>query len=139
MTYNDIIGTIGVGIILFAYFLNTMKYIPVNGKLYFVLNSIGGALSCYAALLINFWPFVILEAVWTFVSVYGLMRTMRIRKIGVRRQIQSAYSRYTLPFYLLYSIFCILTSHLSTTIGHRFHIDPSPFKLVARVDTCDLI
>ena len=68
MTYNDIIGTIGVGIILFAYFLNTMKYIPVNGKLYYVLNSIGGALSCYAALLINFWPFVILEAVWTFVS-----------------------------------------------------------------------
>ena len=45
----------------------------------YVLNSIGGALSCYAALLINFWPFVILEAVWTFVSVYGLMRTMRIR------------------------------------------------------------
>ena len=58
MTYNDIIGTIGVGIILFTYFLNTMKYIPVNGKLYYVLNSIGGALSCYAALLINFWPFV---------------------------------------------------------------------------------
>ena len=79
MTYNDIIGTIGVGIILFAYFLNTMKYIPVNGKLYYVLNSIGGALSCYAALLINFWPFVILEAVRTFVSIYGLMRTMRIK------------------------------------------------------------
>jgi hypothetical protein len=79
MTYNDIIGTIGVGIILFAYFLNTMKYIPVNGKFYYVLNSIGGALSCYAALLINFLPFVILEAVWTFVSIYGLMRTMRIR------------------------------------------------------------
>jgi hypothetical protein len=79
MTYNDIIGTIGVGIILFAYFLNTMKYIPVNGKFYYVLNSIGGALSCYAALLINFLPFVILEAVWTFVSIYGLMRTMRIK------------------------------------------------------------
>jgi hypothetical protein len=71
-------GTIGVGVVLFAYFLNTMKYIPVNGKLFYVLNSIGGALSCYAALLINFWPFVILEAVWTAVSVYGLMKTMKI-------------------------------------------------------------
>jgi len=71
-------GTIGVGLVLFAYFLNTMKYIPVNGKLFYVLNSIGGALSCYAALLINFWPFVILEAIWTIVSVYGLMKTMRI-------------------------------------------------------------
>ena len=71
-------GTIGVGLVLFAYFLNTMKYIPVNGKLFYVLNSIGGALSCYAALLINFWPFVILEAVWTIVSVYGLMKTMKV-------------------------------------------------------------
>jgi hypothetical protein len=79
MTYNDLMGTIGVGLILFAYFLNTMKYIPVNGKLFYVLNSIGGALSCYAALLINFWPFVILEAAWTIVSIYGLMRTMRIK------------------------------------------------------------
>jgi len=78
MTYNDLIGTIGVGLVLFAFFLNTMKYIPVNGKLYFVLNSIGGALSCYAAFLINFWPFVILEAVWTIVSIYGLMKTMSI-------------------------------------------------------------
>ena len=78
MTYNDIIGTIGVGMILFAYFLNTMKYIPVNGKLYYVINGIGGALSCHAALLINFWPFVILEAVWTLVSVYGLMKTMKV-------------------------------------------------------------
>lgn len=78
MTYNDLIGTIGVGLVLIAYFLNTMKYIRVNGKLFYVLNSVGGALSCYAALLINFWPFVILEAIWTFVSIYGLMRTMRI-------------------------------------------------------------
>ena len=78
MTYNDLIGTIGVGLVLIAYFLNTMKYIPVNGKLFYVLNSIGGALSCYAALLINFWPFVILEAIWTFVSIYGLMKTMKI-------------------------------------------------------------
>ena len=78
MTYNDLMGTIGVGLVLFAYFLNTMKYIPVNGKLFYVVNSIGGALSCYAALLINFWPFVILEAVWTIVSVYGLMKTMKI-------------------------------------------------------------
>ncbi len=79
MTYNDLIGTIGIALVLFAYFLNTMKYIRVNGKVFYVLNSIGGALSCYAALLIDFWPFVILEAVWTIVSIYGLMRTMRIK------------------------------------------------------------
>ena len=73
MTYNDWIGTIGVGLLLVAFFLNTMKWIPENGKFFFILNIIGGALSCYAAVLINFIPFVILEAIWTFVSLYGLV------------------------------------------------------------------
>jgi len=77
MTYNDWIGTIGVGIILLAYFFNTMKWIPENGKFFFILNTVGGALSCYAAVLIDFMPFVVLEAIWTIVSVYGLIKTMR--------------------------------------------------------------
>jgi len=79
MTYNDIIGTIGVALILIAYFLNTERLIPVNGKLFYVINIIGAALACYASYLIFYWPFVILEGTWTLVSVYGLMRTMRIR------------------------------------------------------------
>ena len=79
MTYNDIIGTIGVGLILVAYFLNTEKLIIVNGKLFYVMNIIGAGLACYASLLIGYWPFVILEGSWTLVSIYGLMRTMKIR------------------------------------------------------------
>ena len=77
MTYNDWMGTIGVGLVLLAYFLNTMKSVPENGKLFFMLNTIGGALSCYAAVLINFIPFVVLEAIWTIVSVYGLLKTAK--------------------------------------------------------------
>ena len=73
MSYNDWIGTIGVGLVLLAYFLNTVKMIPENGKFFFLLNVAGGALSCYAALLIDFIPFVVLEAIWTVVSVYGLL------------------------------------------------------------------
>ena len=38
MTTNDIIGTIGVGIILVAYFLNNFSIIKQNGNLYFILN-----------------------------------------------------------------------------------------------------
>jgi hypothetical protein len=77
MTYNDWMGTIGVGLVLLAYFFNTIKMIPENGKLFFILNVIGGALSCYAAVLINFIPFVVLEAIWTVVSVYGLAKTIK--------------------------------------------------------------
>jgi hypothetical protein len=79
MTYNDIIGTIGVGLILFAYFLNTAKLIQQDGKLFYTMNIIGAALACYASLLINYWPFVILEGTWTLVSIYGLMKSMKIK------------------------------------------------------------
>jgi hypothetical protein len=79
MTYNDIIGTIGVALILLAYFLNTTKMITVNGKLFFVMNVIGAALACYASFLIAYWPFVILEGTWVLVSIYGLMRVMKIK------------------------------------------------------------
>ena len=79
MHYNDIIGSIGVAMILIAYFLNTENLIPVNGKFFYVINIIGAALACYASYLIAYWPFVILEGTWTLVSLYGLMRAMRIR------------------------------------------------------------
>lgn len=74
MHYNDIIGTIGVGLILMAYFLNTFSYVPKEGKLFFIMNIVGAGLACYASLLINYVPFIILEAVWTLVSIAGLLR-----------------------------------------------------------------
>jgi hypothetical protein len=79
MTYNDLIGTIGVGLILLAFFLNTAGLITKEGKRYFVMNIIGALLACYASYLINYWPFVILEGTWFFVSVYGLMKAMKIK------------------------------------------------------------
>jgi hypothetical protein len=79
MVYNTLIGSIGVALVLIAYFLNTERLIPVNGKLFFVMNAIGAALACYASVLIAYWPFVILEGAWTMISIYGLMRAMRIK------------------------------------------------------------
>ena len=79
MAYNDLIGTIGVALILLAYFLNTASIIIKNGKLFYVMNIIGAALATYASFLIDYWPFVILEATWTLVSIYGLMRVMKIK------------------------------------------------------------
>ncbi|MGQ0737628.1 MAG: CBU_0592 family membrane protein [Bacteroidota bacterium] len=78
MTYNDIIGSVGVGLILVAYFLSTEKLLKQDGKLYFVLNIIGAGLATGASLLIGYWPFVILEGTWTLVSIYGLMKAMKV-------------------------------------------------------------
>jgi len=74
MNYNDVVGTIGVGLILLAYFCNTFGWIKGNSSLFFLLNIIGAGLACYASWLINYWPFVILEATWFIVSVIGLLR-----------------------------------------------------------------
>ncbi|MBC7850766.1 MAG: hypothetical protein H7Y31_13580 [Chitinophagaceae bacterium] len=74
MEYNDIIGTIGVGLILLAYFCSTFKILPAEGRVFFMLNILGAGLACYASYLINYWPFVILEAVWCLVSMIGLFR-----------------------------------------------------------------
>ena len=79
MNYNDIIGTLGVGLILIAYFCNVYGMVVKDGKLYFILNAIGAGLACYASLLIDYWPFVILEAVWAGVSIIALIRTTQIQ------------------------------------------------------------
>lgn len=77
MTYTDIISTIGVSLILLAFFLNTFKYIADNGKLYFVLNIIGGAFACYGSVLLNSLPFIILEGTWSVVALIGLIKSLK--------------------------------------------------------------
>ncbi len=79
MTIADSIGTIGVGLILLAYFCNTLGWIDGKGKSFFVLNMVGAGLACSASFLINYWPFVILEGTWTLVSLYGLLKAMKAK------------------------------------------------------------
>ena len=57
MNYNDWIGIIGVGLILFAYFANTFNFINSKSKLFFLLNTTSTGLAGYASYLIDYWPF----------------------------------------------------------------------------------
>jgi hypothetical protein len=77
MSYNDITGAVGVFITLLAYFLNIFSFIPKEGRLFFILNIAGAALACYASLLINYVPFVVLEGTWCIISVAGLIQKMK--------------------------------------------------------------
>jgi hypothetical protein len=79
MSYNDIIGIVGAGLILIAYFCNIFGLMVKNSVLFFIMNAIGAGLACYASLLIDYWPFVILEAVWAGVSIVALVRLVQIR------------------------------------------------------------
>ena len=79
MSYTDLIGTAGVGLILLAYFCNTFGWINGKSKLFFLLNIVGAGLAGCASWLIDYWPFVVLEGTWLIVSVAGLIKTLKRR------------------------------------------------------------
>lgn len=77
MSTTDIIGTIGVSLILIAYFLNSFSLIKKDGVLFYVLNIFGGAIACFSSYLIRFWPFVVLEGTWAIISVVALLKSIK--------------------------------------------------------------
>ena len=77
MNNVDIIGAIGVGIILLAYFLNIFSLIKKEGVLFYLMNIIGASIACFTSYVIDYIPFVILEGTWAIVSVIGLVKTIK--------------------------------------------------------------
>jgi len=75
MTLSDIIATVGVTLLLIAFFLQSLKIITSEGKTYALLNLFGATIAGYASWLISFMPFVILEGVWSIVALYSLLKT----------------------------------------------------------------
>lgn len=77
LTLSDWIGFTGVAILLLAFLLNLLKKIPANSLLYIVMNIIGAGLACLASWMIDYMPFVVLEATWMVVSVFALIGYFR--------------------------------------------------------------
>jgi hypothetical protein len=74
MNYSTLIGSLGVTLLLVAFALNLFKFISQESRLYILLNIIGAGLSCYASVLIRFFPFVVLEAIWCLAAFVALFR-----------------------------------------------------------------
>lgn len=72
-----IVGSTGVLLLLLAFFLNLFKILMSDTKTYTILNVVGAGLSCYASVLINYMPFVILEGTWALVAFAGLIRLLK--------------------------------------------------------------
>lgn len=68
-----IIGSVGVGLLLIAFTLNLFSILKFDSKIYVLLNFLGAYLSCYASVLINYLPFVILEGTWAMVAFTRLV------------------------------------------------------------------
>ncbi len=71
-------GSVGVTLLLVAFFLNLMKALRADGWLYLVMNLVGATLSCYSSYLIRFMPFVVLEGTWAAVAAMGIARKLRV-------------------------------------------------------------
>jgi hypothetical protein len=74
MTTADIIGSIGVAILLLAFLLNLLKRLNQDTPLYSLLNMVGAGLACYASWIIDYLPFVVLEGTWCLVAAVALVR-----------------------------------------------------------------
>ena len=80
MKFTDWLGFLGVTILLIAFFLNLINVLNKNGITYMVLNIIGAGIACAASIAINYLPFIILEGVWTLVSVAILLKSLMTAK-----------------------------------------------------------
>jgi uncharacterized membrane protein required for colicin V production len=74
MSFSSLIGSLGVTLLLIAFFLNLFRHVSQDSRAYILLNILGAGLSCYASILIHYMPFVVLEAVWSLVAVAGFVK-----------------------------------------------------------------
>jgi len=77
INWSDLIGSLGVTLLLVAFLLNLRGYLSKDGLPYILLNIIGAGLACLASWLIHYIPFVVLEGTWTLVSLVALLNYFR--------------------------------------------------------------
>jgi hypothetical protein len=77
MTQATLISTLGVSLLLLAFLGSSSKVIAQQSLAYWLLNLIGGAMATVGAWLIGSVPFMVLEAVWTVASLFGLVKFLK--------------------------------------------------------------
>jgi hypothetical protein len=75
--FTVLVASVGVGLLLLAFFLNLFKILTYDSKSYIIMNIFGAGIACYASILIGFIPFVILEGTWAIVALIGLIKLYR--------------------------------------------------------------
>lgn len=76
MNLVDWLGALGVFQILLAYLLNLSHKVKTSDWSFILLNTIGAGMACLASVLLEYWPFIILEGVWMLVSIISLFKKL---------------------------------------------------------------
>jgi hypothetical protein len=73
-TFYDLVGSIGVFIIIFTYVLLQTEKIKSETLLYSVLNAVGASLIIVSLIFnFNFSAFIV-EFFWVLISIYGIIK-----------------------------------------------------------------
>ena len=79
-SWHDLIGIIGVVLVLAAYLLLQLERMHVSDPLYSIVNGVGAFLILFSLMNeFNFSAFVI-ESAWLLISVVGLIRCLKRRR-----------------------------------------------------------
>ena len=77
--FPDIVGTLGVGIILLAYFQIQTGRITADYLRYSVLNLMGSLMMLFSLFYQWNTPSVIIQTCWITISIYGIRKVMKAR------------------------------------------------------------
>lgn len=84
MTYSayDLFGNAGVAMILIAYLLVQLDRLDARGLAYSLVNALGAGLVVLSLTVdFNLSAFIV-EACWALISLYGVVRSLRMRPIS---------------------------------------------------------
>ncbi len=79
VTWQDIVGFVGVGLIVATYFLSQVGRMDVTRPLYPALNGIGAALILFSLAFTFNAASVVIEGFWLVTSAIGLVRSLMKR------------------------------------------------------------
>ncbi len=80
MSATDWVATVGVTLLLIAFFANQRALLSERSLAYLLLNLFGAGIAGIAAWMGGILPFVVLEAVWAGVAIFGLIELARQRR-----------------------------------------------------------
>jgi paired small multidrug resistance pump len=75
--FTDIIGFIGVGIILIAYCLLQANRLSAKHLSYSLMNLIGASMILFSLFYTWNTPAVFIEIAWILISLYGVVKSLR--------------------------------------------------------------
>ncbi|HEY7060943.1 MAG TPA: hypothetical protein VII06_05640 [Chloroflexota bacterium] len=76
---GDLLGTLGMLLLLGAFLANAMGRLTATGALYHLLNGLGAALLAWYSVQLGVWVFAVLESVWALAALWNLVRALRRR------------------------------------------------------------